>query len=88
MLPCVKEIVSVPPSLASRYKPNVAPAKGCVAANAEKSVEIGLFANDKTTAEQTITLDGVADANGEYEAWKYSFTVPKYNDQLSSLHHL
>ena len=45
---------------------------------------IGLFANDKTTAE-TITLDGKADANGEYEAWKYSFTVPKYNDQLKEI---
>ena len=71
MLPCVKE------TTISGQKKWVG-----VAANAEKSVEIGLFANDKTTAEQTITLDGVADANGEYEAWKYSFTVPKYNDQL------
>ena len=22
---------------------------------------------------------------GEYEAWKYSFTVPKYNDQLKEI---
>ncbi len=55
-----------------------------VADNQKKSVVIGLFANNKTTVE-TITLDGKADANGEYEAWKYSFTVPKYDDQLKKI---